>query len=196
MIEIIEYKESWVKDFREIGSIIRNTLGELAVRVDHIGSTSVPDLAAKDVIDVQLTVASFENFDPIRAGLESAGFIFREGTNADHQPSDDGLAGTSEYDPDWEKRYFKSPPEMRKVNLHVRATGRANQRYALLFRDYLRQHPDVAAYYGKVKYCLAQYHANDTPAYVTIKDPVCDLIMHSAEKWAVDTSWQLGSTDA
>ena len=196
MIEIVDYRASWPEEFHKISSTIRKALGELAVRIDHIGSTSVPRLVAKDVIDIQLTVVSFEDFDPIRAGLESVGFIFREGTNADHCPSDDGIAGTSEYNPDWEKRYFKSAPGQRKVNLHVRAVGRANQRYALLFRDYLRQHSDVAAYYGKVKRCLAQYHADNMVAYVTIKDPVCDLIMHSAELWVSETGWELGATDA
>lgn len=196
MIEIVTYKTSWPEEFHTIGSKIRKVLGERAVRIDHIGSTSVPHLVAKDVIDIQLTVVSFEDFDPIRVGLESAGFVYREGTKADHCPSDDGISCTSGYNPDWEKRYFKSAPDQRKVNLHVRATGRANQRYALLFRDYLRQHSDVAAYYGKVKRCLAQYHADDMVAYVTIKDPVCDLIMHSAENWARDVGWMLGSTDA
>ena len=75
--------------------------------------------------------------------------------------------------------------------LHVRVLGRPNQRYALLFRDYLRSHPEAAAAYAAVKRCLATRHAADIRAYVDIKDPVCDVIMSAAEEWAKVTSWQV-----
>jgi GrpB-like predicted nucleotidyltransferase (UPF0157 family) len=196
MIEIVPYKESWPNEFAIIGAFIRNALGNCAVRIDYIGSTSVSGLPSKDIIDVQVTVQSFEPFIPIQEALESIGYIFRIGTTSDHRPSDHTLAGTHSFDPDWEKRYFKSSPDHRRTNLHVRATGRANQRYALLFRDFLRRHPESAAFYAEIKRSLVKYHADDTVAYVTIKDPVCDLIMSAAEKWASATNWQPGSTDA
>ena len=123
-------------------------------------------------------------------------FVYREVVRADHRPQDHSLAGTFEYDPDWEKRYFSSAPDHRRVHLHVRATGRANQRYALLFRDFLRRHPEPASFYAATKRALARYHADDSEAYVTIKDPVCDLIMAQAETWAAATGWRPGPSDA
>jgi len=83
----------------------------------------------------------------------------------------------------------------RRVNLHVRLQGRSNQRYALLFRDYLRAHPRAAAAYGQAKTALAHYHADDIEAYYGVKDPVCDIIIAGAESWAAATGWEPGPSD-
>jgi GrpB-like predicted nucleotidyltransferase (UPF0157 family) len=198
MVEIIPYKETWPDEFKQIGAVIRNTLGRLAVRIDHIGSTSVPGLASKDIIDVQLTVQSFEIFEPVQTALESVGYVLRPGVVSDHRPSDHRPPGAYPLDPDWEKRYFRPPPEQRRTHLHARASGRANQRYALLFRDYLRSHPESAAAYAELKRRLARYCGSETDhtAYVEVKDPVCDIIMSAAEDWASASNWQPGPTDA
>lgn len=90
---------------------------------------------------------------------------------------------------DWEKRYFRPPASWRPSHLHVRVTGRANQRYALLFRDYLRYSPTTAAAYAQVKLALARLHPNDILAYYDVKDPVCDVVMNAAERWATDVAW-------
>jgi GrpB-like predicted nucleotidyltransferase (UPF0157 family) len=74
------------------------------------------------------------------------------------------------------------------VNVHVRIHERANQRYALLFRDYLRAHPDAARAYAQVKAGIAAL-APDTGRYADAKDPVCDLIYDAAEVWARDVDW-------
>jgi GrpB-like predicted nucleotidyltransferase (UPF0157 family) len=95
----------------------------------------------------------------------------------------------------WQKRLFRPPVGHRPTNLHVRIIGAANQRYALLFRDYLRAHPHAAATYAQVKEQLAKYHANDAEAYYDVKDPVCDLIMQAAEMWAEKTNWTLPAPD-
>jgi GrpB-like predicted nucleotidyltransferase (UPF0157 family) len=73
--------------------------------------------------------------------------------------------------------------------------GRANQRYALLFRDYLRAHPATAAAYAELKRRLAQ-HLADPQTYPEVKDPAVDLIYFAAEDWAVATHWQPGPSDA
>jgi GrpB-like predicted nucleotidyltransferase (UPF0157 family) len=65
----------------------------------------------------------------------------------------------------------------------------------LLFRDYLRAHPIVAAAYAQAKLALARHHAADPDAYYAIKDPVCDLIMAGAESWAAATQWNPGPSD-
>ena len=78
----------------------------------------------------------------------------------------------------------------RSANIHIRVSGRLNQRYPLLFRDYLRAHPSTAESYALVKVALAKYHADDVEAYYDVKDPVCDIIMAAAEEWAAATHWQ------
>jgi GrpB-like predicted nucleotidyltransferase (UPF0157 family) len=85
----------------------------------------------------------------------------------------------------WEKRLWRSPATTRRrVNVHVRVAGWPNQRYALLFRDYLRAHPRAAAAYAQLKRALAERHAGDPAAYTELKDPACDLIVAAAEDWA------------
>lgn len=191
MIEIVPYNEQWPHEFRHIAAKLRGALGDLALRIDHIGSTSVAGLAAKDVIDVQASIMSFEVIEQVRMALESIGYAMRGGFDHDHHPP--RFTGA---DSEWEKRFFFPPAGQRRTNLHMRVLGRANQRYALLFRDYLRAHEDIAAAYAAVKLRLAHYHADDIEAYVDIKDPVCDVIMGGAERWAASVGWQVGSSDA
>ncbi len=189
-VEIVPYDEHWPADFAAIGADLRGALGDLALRIDHIGSTSVPGLAAKDRIDVQLTVADFDRSDLVQAALEEIGYTLAPGNTRDHQPP--GWAGP---DAQWEKRFFRPPAAQRPTNLHVRAAGRANQRYPLLFRDYLRARPRSAAAYAELKRRLA-HNLRDLDSYPDVKDPACDLIIVAAEDWAAAIGWQLGPSDA
>ena len=78
----------------------------------------------------------------------------------------------------------------------MRGQGRRNQRYALLFRDYLRADAAAAGAYGELKRALAAVALDDWDAYYAVKDPACDLIMAAAERWAVQTSWEPPPADA
>jgi GrpB-like predicted nucleotidyltransferase (UPF0157 family) len=189
MIEIIAYDDRWPAEFAAIGGALRSALGDLALRIDHIGSTSVPGLAAKDRIDVQIAVAGFEQFETMRSRIEPLGYVSR-GFTGDHLPP--GWQGPQS---EWEKRFFATPPDRRPANLHVRVLGRANQRYALLFRDYLRAHPASAAAYAELKRRLAA-HLADLRFYPDVKDPACDLIAVAAEDWAKQVDWKPGPSDA
>lgn len=187
-IEIIPYQERWPAEFRKLGTRLRRALGALALRIDHIGSTSVPGLAAKDVIDVQVTVAALE--PSVQTALVGAGLQHMAQITCDHLPP-----GRANHAEEWAKWYFKPPPGARPAHIHMRVAGRANGRYALLFRDYLRAHPHAAESYAQVKIALARYHAEDKDAYYAVKDPVCDIIMEGAEAWAQSHEWQPGETD-
>jgi GrpB-like predicted nucleotidyltransferase (UPF0157 family)/ADP-ribose pyrophosphatase YjhB (NUDIX family) len=164
-----------------LASSLRDILGVAATRIDHIGSTSVPGLAAKNVIDVQVTVES--DVDSALTLLSQAGWHPRQAT-ADH------LVPGEDPDPaQWAKRLLTEPTGHRRVNCHLRVEGRANQRYALLFRDYLRAHPATADAYGKYKTLAAQLPFADAGEYADLKDPVCDLIYLPAKDWAARTGW-------
>jgi GrpB-like predicted nucleotidyltransferase (UPF0157 family) len=188
MIEIIPYQERWLSEFQAIATVLRQGLGGLALRIDHIGSTSVPGLPAKDIIDLQITVAALD--DKIIQVMTGLGYIRPEGVWRDHRTPH--FAGP---ETDWEKLYFFPPPGQRRTNTHVRVAGRANQRYPLLFRDYLRAHPATAEAYAELKRRLAQ-HLADPQTYPDVKDPAVDLIYLAAEEWATTTNWQLGPSDA
>ncbi len=190
MIEIVPYKPSWPLEFAELGSRLRLALGDAALRIDHIGSTSVPGLDAKDVIDVQITVSSLDDAN-LKPALERAGFVWREDIKRDHAP-----LGMTVPDVELEKRYANEGLSARAAHIHIRAVGRWNQRYALLCRDYLRSHAGAAKAYAEIKRQLARYFPNDAEAYYDIKDPVFDVIMAGAEDWARFTNWQPGPTDA
>ncbi len=188
MIEILPYQLGWSLEFQQIAAALRSGLGELALRIDHIGSTSVPGLAAKDVIDIQITVAAFD--ERLRMAMFALGYTQPESVVRDHRPP-----GAKGPESEWEKWYFRPPLGQRRTNTHVRMQGRANQRYALLFRDYLRAHPAMAAAYAELKRRLAQ-HLADAEMYPEVKDPAVDLIYLAAEDWAADIGWQPGVSDA
>jgi GrpB-like predicted nucleotidyltransferase (UPF0157 family) len=189
LIKIVPYNPQWPLEFRRIGLPLREVLGDLALRIDHIGSTSVPGLAAKDVIDLQVTVATLEAGELIPA-LASLGYTVWEGITGDHLPP-----GRNDPPEEWRKLFFRAPEGQRRTNLHVRQAGRANQRYALLFRDYLRADPGVTGAYQQIKEALARLHPDDMDAYYDIKDPVCDIIMAAAERWASEISYVPGPSD-
>ena len=184
MIEIKPYNPQWPIEFEQIRGEIAKILGDQALCIDHIGSTSVPGLAAKDIIDIQIGVNHFDQ--RLVDSLRSAGYVFRQDVTTDHQPP--GASGPAS---EWEKRLYKSPPGQRPVNVHVRIKGHANFRYALLFRDFLRSHPLAAKGYAELKRSLAFYHPDDLEAYTVIKDPVCDVIMAAAEEWAKATKYEI-----
>ncbi len=188
MIEIVPYKRSWPIEFREIASTLRHGLGVLALRIDHIGSTSVPGLAAKDIIDIQITVAALSQ--EVYLGMAALGYAQVESLQRDHHPPQAEGDETG-----WEKWYFKPPPLQRPTHTHMRVQGRANQRYPLLFRDYLRSHPATAEAYAELKRQLVQ-HLADPETYPGVKDPAVDLIYFAAEEWADAIRWEPGKSDA
>jgi GrpB-like predicted nucleotidyltransferase (UPF0157 family) len=155
-------------------------LETLALRIDHIGSTSVPGLGAKDVIDIQITVSALT--PEVRRTLIDAGYQYRPNHVRDHVP-----LGEDDDPRLWAKFMFEQPLGQRRSNMHVRIAGNPNQRYALLFRDYLRTHPHSARSVELIKRELVKRHAEDEDTYYDIKDPVYDLIWNAAQDWARQT---------
>lgn len=179
LAEIVAHNPQWKEEFQSIAEAIIEKIGLGLKQIDHIGSTAVDGLDAKDCIDIQITVESLDALDEVINGLTALGYLYRSHNNKDHVPP--GWQGDLR---NWEKRYFRSGSEMRRTNIHIREWGRANQRYALLFRDYLRANAKVALIYAELKKAISQYHSEDIEAYCLIKDPACDLIMDAAERWA------------
>lgn len=162
--------------------------GNRAPRIDHIGSTSIAGLASKDVVNAQVTVVDERAVDGAAERLGCAGWRVARPPMVDHVPP-----GAPPDPHEWVKRFSREPHDHRRVNLHIRIAGRANWRYALLFRDYLREHPSAAAAYAAFKRRAAALLPNDLDAYADLKDPVCDLVYLPAEEWAARTGWRPGS---
>lgn len=183
---ISDYDSTWPDRFRQVATSLRTSVTGDALRIDHIGSTSVPGLAAKDVIDIQITVQKLEVAEAWPDEL-LPGLVRRVEILGDHVP-----AGASSDPADWDKRYWSNSGDL---HVHLRADGRANQRYALLFRDYLRADPLAAGSYGAVKRALATVASDDWDTYYEVKDPACDLILAGAEHWAARAGWSPPPSD-
>jgi GrpB-like predicted nucleotidyltransferase (UPF0157 family) len=166
--------------FAYLAADLRAALGAVAMRIDHIGSTSILGLAAKPVIDIQISVADFEPLDAFRTPLERLGYVFR----ADN--------------PERTKRYFREPPTQRRTHIHVRRAGSFSEQFALLFRDFLRARSVVATQYAHLKIALAQQYSapEDRHAYTEAKGPFIWQVMAQADAWAQHTGWQPGPSDA
>jgi GrpB-like predicted nucleotidyltransferase (UPF0157 family) len=190
IVEIVEYDRAWPNEFRDVAGRLRRTLGERVARIDHIGSTSVPGLASKSVIDVQVSVESHSELEGVGEELAEAGWILSHGISRDHEvpgwPSNQRAA---------RKMFLDEPPGHRRVHVHVRELGQPNQRYAILFRDYLRAHPYSASAYGTLKRDLALLLHDDSGRYADVKDAACDLIYFAAEEWAEKVGWIAGPSD-
>ncbi len=175
---IVPYDPRWPERFRRLGTALRAALGEVALRIDHIGSTAVPGLDAKPIIDVQISVAAFEPLDAYRIPLEHLGFVLRE------------------RNPDLTKRYFREKPGIRRTHMHVRRRGTWSEQCALLFRDYLRTHKEEAQAYGALKYILAEKYRHDRSAYTAGKALFIWDLLAEANTWHQETGWQPGPSDA
>jgi GrpB-like predicted nucleotidyltransferase (UPF0157 family) len=180
-VVIMPYQEIWSKQFQFAKQELKFYLGETALCIHHIGSTSIPGMPSKNRIDIQVGVESISQAycDKINIKLQPIGFPAAYLSN-DHLPPFEVNAS------DWEKIYL--PGQVRKwdfkANIHIRKMNAKNFDYALLFRDYLRSHNEAALSYAQVKQALAKYTFDNRDAYSEIKDPVCDLIMIDAKRWA------------
>ncbi|HYI22633.1 MAG TPA: GrpB family protein [Candidatus Limnocylindrales bacterium] len=169
-IKIFEYDSAWRDRYEEMRLRLLDALGELALRIEHVGSTSVPGLPAKPIVDIQVSVPDVDDDDAFRALIESLGFQLRF-IEAGH-------------------RYFQPPPgQPRTYQIHVCTIGGDWERVHLLFRDYLRAHPQVAYEYGAMKKRLAGQYATDRIQYNDEKGPFITAVLAAAEDWAAETDW-------
>ncbi len=175
-IRVIPYQERWPQEFADIAADLSEVLGDCVLAIDHIGSTSVPGLAAKDVIDIQLTVADL--LDPeISKRLKQGGYtrFTAEFT--------DSFVGMADDSPELQKRMARQKEGQRRIHIHIREKGRFNQRYPLLFRDYLRASEVTRNAYALLKERLALLFPESSEGYYFIKDPLMDLMYEAAEQW-------------
>lgn len=187
---VVAYRADWPERADALAASLREQLAPVAERIEHIGSTSVPGMAAKDILDMQVSVTCLaqaaETFDEPLAAL---GFE-RSPYQSDHVP-----AGLDDDPRCWSKRLWLRRGPLGDVNLHVRRSGSPNERLALLFRDWFRAHPDAIAGYAAFKTALSAV-VPDTDTYSDVKDPVVDVVIAVAKEWAAATGWQAWPDDA
>jgi len=165
-IVVVPYDPSWIDRFREEEARLRALFGDAFVRAHHIGSTSIPGLVAKPIVDLLVEVRSVEALDEIEDSIDHAGYrVFGEF----------GIAGR--------RFYVKGFDPNRTHHVHAYGVHHPRLRDHLLFRDFLREHPDEATSYGRLKRELAARFPHDMNGYMDGKDEFITGIIRRAEAW-------------
>ena len=167
MITIVPYSADWPQRFEAERARLLVTLGALALRIDHVGSTSVPGMPSKPVVDIQITV---ETIDPLAPWVRRLAAL-----DYTHVPSPD----------DRQYPFFHAPAHWPHTHhIHLCAPGCAISRATLALRDYLREHADARLAYAAEKRRLARLHVGDTAesreAYAEGKSPLLGPMIERA----------------
>jgi GrpB-like predicted nucleotidyltransferase (UPF0157 family) len=169
-VVVVDYDPEWVARFDAVARDLKRALGSTAIRVDHIGSTAVPGLAAKPVVDVQVSVRQVHPVDLYREAIEGLGYV--------HRPHPEVL-----------DREFFRPPGARTVHLHIVGAGSRCERAHLLMRDFLRADDEVSARYVSLKRRLAEEFRDARQDYQDGKNEFVAALLLQAEEWAAATGW-------
>ena len=175
--KLVPYNPAWPDDARRIIQRIQMACGAKVLRVDHIGSTAVPGMEAKDVIDIQITVASLDVADEINDAMANVGYPRIEHITADWPHADNPAL--------WLKRIHCAADPGRPANIHVRVDGWPGQQFALLFRDWLAANPGV-----QKEYLAAKHRALSAPDYDEAKEPWFADAYQRAWEWAETAGWR------
>ncbi len=160
-IMLAEYDPAWPEHFAREDQRMRNALGPCVVRIEHVGSTSVPGLAAKPIIDILLIVADSADELSYVPALEEVGYVLRI------------------REPEWHQHRLLKGPDI-NINLHVFTVGSAEIERMLAFRDWLRDHPADRDLYARTKRALAQREWRYVQNYADAKAEVVEEIIARA----------------
>jgi dephospho-CoA kinase len=181
------HRTEWAQEAARIAGRLVAAAPDLILAVDHIGSTAVPGLPAKDVIDLQVAVPDLAVAATIAPLLAAAGFpAVRDVESDTPKPNAPNPAA-------WLKRFHANADPCRAVNVHVRAAGSAGWRFALMFRDWLRNDPSALRLYAAHKADLAARNADSgtTSSYAEAKEPwFTDVAWPLMAAWADATGWE------
>src|SRR5436190_22530845 len=166
-LQICSYDPGWALEFEAERDRIARALGALARRIDHNGSTSVPGLEAKPIIDIQVSVERLHPIRPFVAALAALGYV--------HLPHPDDAVCP----------FFHRPGEWPHTHhIHIVQSGGAEERRTLAFRDFLREHSDVAHEYGSLKRHLAagcdETESSSRESYANAKTAFIERVVQTA----------------
>ena len=176
IIEVKSYDIGWVSAFEVEAAMLTRVFGALVVAIHHVGSTSIPGLLAKPIIDILVVLKETETIDRFSGAMEDLGYRVRG------ECLDAVIPGTPG------RFYFsKDTGGVRTHHVHVCSVGHAEVADKLAFRDYLRAHPPRAAAYGTLKQRLALAYRHDNIGYMRGKDAFVKTVLDEARQWWRDT---------
>ena len=154
-VRVLEYSSSWHIEFENIKSEILDALGDLAVTIEHIGSTSVVGMSAKPCIDIDVVIKDYSVFDAVTLKLAKIGYLH------------EGDLGIKD------REAFRYENKMHLMNHHLYVCPQDSQELHrhIVFRDFLRSNPDAAKKYSAVKEAAARLFPNDIDKYIEYKSP-------------------------
>jgi GrpB-like predicted nucleotidyltransferase (UPF0157 family) len=161
-IVVSEYDDDWPALFERIAAPVRRALADLRAEVEHVGSTAVPGLAAKPVIDIDVVVRAADDMPKAIERVRPLGYV--------HQ-GDQGIAG---------REAFAWPPNGPRHHVYAVVAGSKAHADHIDFRDYLREHPNVADEYASLKRSLASRHADDRLGYTEAKSQFIARVLAGA----------------
>ncbi len=162
-IRVVDYNPGWPKEFEAHAERIANALGRAALRIEHIGSTSVPGLAAKPIIDILVVVQNSADESAYLPQLEAAGYVLRV------------------REPEWHEHRMFRTPEL-DVHTHVYSLGCTEIQRCLTFRDRVRRNSDDRSRYERTKRELAAREWPDMDAYADAKTEVIESIIAASQE--------------
>lgn len=167
-VRLDDYDPGWPDRYSEEGRLLTAVLGPCLAAIEHIGSTAVPGMAAKPVIDILVAVPDYRRFDELVERLDRVGYVYTPESEVD--------------DPG--RRVFRKGPEdagrPRTHHLHLTTSGSRYWHRMIAFRDHLRRHPEDATAYVDLKRALAGRHAKDPAAYTAGKHQFVTAIEQKA----------------
>ena len=170
-VKLAKSTDIWQKNFEEIQLKIQSLLGNMVIEIEHIGSTSIPGLPAKDIVDIQVGVRDFNCMADVKKKLKIIDFCQVEHIKQDHKP----FCDPSIFDKNWEKRFFKGYYLHQHFNIHIRIHKSDNWNFAHQFKWLLTNNEQVKKAYLQVKERLVNAEVSKED-YCLIKDPVIDII--------------------
>ncbi|WP_312118302.1 GrpB family protein [Pantoea vagans] len=144
---VVPYDDKWPEMFEAESLLIKTLLGGVAKDIHHIGSTSVPGLSAKPIIDILLEVSDINELDRYNSAMAHAGYVIR---------GENGISG---------RRYFIKGGDQRSHQVHAFASGDIQVLRHLVFRNYLRENTHIAEMYAELKHSAARLSRNDAHRY-------------------------------
>ena len=164
-VEVSKYNPVWVQQFTEEAAVLAGIFGKEIIQIHHIGSTSVPGMSAKPIIDIMPVIRDLNQADSFNEKMEQAGYEAK---------GENGLPG---------RRYFQKGGDLRSHHVHMYEEGNPEIARHLAFRDYLRCRPDAARAYSERKEQLALLFPFDISGYIEGKASLVKEIEKKALQW-------------
>ena len=164
IVKVVDYDTNWIKEFEQEKAILKSLFQSVAVSIEHMGSTSIPGLAAKPIIDIAVGVKSLEDFTKVSSNFENPPYSIKEDSVSD------------------EILVRKGPEDNRTHFIHIMEIDKDRYKHAILFRNYLRTHPDALKEYENLKKELAIKYPKDRNKYIEGKSNLINNILKKAKE--------------